>query len=402
MLDIIKLSELPVKAEEITGLTLTAPETLQANNQSLINAMKASETLLYVARENGMNRELDSHMNEYQIKLRKTISVMNERRKPVTQLLDKIKKAFTTLESEATSIDTTIQEFRDKFAGELAEAARKSEEERLAKIQLERERGEYVSLVEQGAYRHFYKYLSDTEQWIVNAFENVTLETIDRLPLTLETISEEYPQTHFAPYANQLLPAITLSQDEKVTIYRAVMNRKFSDFQLQFTEEVKEQKQWVLDRLAGKRIELQRISEAKGAEQVRLQKEAEERQARERERMEAEKLAAEERQRKEAESARDASLVQTLFDTAEDVEDTSGIREGYKIVIKTPAAYLLIASYWFEREGVKLPADKIEKTTFGQMKAFAEKQASKDEKEQLKSPHLAYEAIYKAKITRAK
>ena len=394
-------SNLPVKAEEITALTVTAPEALTLNQTSLTNAKRAAETLIAVAKEKGMSSELDTQMNEYQIKLRKTLALINDRRKPITQTLDAIKKAFTEIESEAKGLDVEIQAFRNEYAKHVAELARKAEDERLAKIQLERERSEYISLVEQQAFRHFNTYLSSMLQFIVNEFETCTLENIDILPGRFETLSEEYPVTHFSALANTILPAMTLTGEEKLTIYRDVMNAKLPEYKAQFTNDVREQKQWVIERIPGKKLELQRIAEAKGAEAERLKKEAEERQARERERLEAEKREAEEKQRREAEAQKEASNIQALFDAAAAAPDTSQVKEGYKIVVNNPAAYLLIAQYWFEREGISKPVETIEKTTFLQMKTFAEKRASKDDKEQIKSPFITYEPVYSAKIKRA-
>lgn len=72
------------------------------------------------------------------------------------------------------------------------------------------------------------------------------------------------------------------------------------------------------------------------------------------------------------------------------------VKEGYSIQISNQAAYLLLAQFWFEKEGKSLSIDKIESMTFARIKVFCEKYATKNE-EFIESGLIKYEPVYKAR-----
>jgi len=57
--------------------------------------------------------------------------------------------------------------------------------------------------------------------------------------------------------------------------------------------------------------------------------------------------------------------------------------------------------FWWEKEGVKLPLDKIENTKISQMVAFCEKYAHK-QSEKIESEYVKYEEDYTAINRKAK
>jgi flagellar biosynthesis GTPase FlhF len=129
-----------------------------------------------------------------------------------------------------------------------------------------------------------------------------------------------------------------------------------------------------------------------------LKKEAEKRQAEERERAQKETAERERAAKEEAARKKAESDMTSLFDATKDLavaEQGGQVRKSLVINIKHPAAFVQIFQVWFEEEGTKLPVDKLEKKTLGQMKRFCEGLASKDGVI-IDSPYIAYEEDFKA------
>ena len=70
-------------------------------------------------------------------------------------------------------------------------------------------------------------------------------------------------------------------------------------------------------------------------------------------------------------------------------------RDGYKIVLLHQSAAAEIFTFWFQREGMNLTIEEIEKKSIGQMKAFCEKVGHKTG-DLIVSKNVKYESVYKA------
>lgn len=146
------------------------------------------------------------------------------------------------------------------------------------------------------------------------------------------------------------------------------------------------------DKIANKLAEAKRKSDAL----VEAQKELE-RQKEEKEKLDLEsdklRLEAEANAQIKASGERAGAMADSQ---AELFTESPKIKEGYEILIFNKAAYLLLAQFWFEKEGKELTDKKFEVMTFIRIKEFCEKWAIKND-EFVESRLIEYKPIYKAK-----
>ena len=96
----------------------SAPEILMKNQTSKSKATEAYLTIENLITDNGMSDFYDNELAKFVEKGKKTITSMNDRRKPVTQMIDLIKKEFTSLESDLKSTVDKAQSQRNAYATE--------------------------------------------------------------------------------------------------------------------------------------------------------------------------------------------------------------------------------------------------------------------------------------------
>lgn len=421
----------------------SGPETLTANIASRDNAIKAGSALLDKIKQQGMSDELDREANELLIKIKKTKDKLEERRKPVTQIIKEVASRFTTLESDidqkkAGTIPFQLVEERNKYAQKKLQEQR--ERERLAKQKLDQdnERSEVKAKIAQSLSNYFNDYLAKCKETLQRAYNDVTLENFVDTSLFIDEFIAEYTEAHFKQFTTSI-SVIHISRDELPSLKTDVVTSdKYAAFAETFKSEITVFKQNLLDLLPSRKRELEEIAEAtrkaneaaeikrkeleaaKSAEEAESKrKELEELQKKQEEEAKRKANEVEERQRKEAERLKQeneeannkaaveaqASLTaekannlfansSELFAVAE-VEQVGKTKVVYAIEILNPAAYLEIAQYYFLNEKpASLTVEKLEKKTFAQMRAFAEKQAN-DKEEFIKSQFLSYKEVAK-------
>jgi hypothetical protein len=70
-------------------------------------------------------------------------------------------------------------------------------------------------------------------------------------------------------------------------------------------------------------------------------------------------------------------------------------RDGFKIKLLNKTAIAEIFTFWFQREGITLTLEELEKKSIAQMKAYCEKVGHKSG-DLIVSTNLKYEPVYKA------
>lgn len=436
-----------INPETFTELITGAPEVLERNRTSVQRANEAGQTILDTIEGSGMSDELDLAANNYQLKIKKTYDDMQGRRKPITQILDEVKKAFTTLEANIdpknpSSMFAKVQTYRDSWAQKKKDDERKAEQERIRKINLEKEKNEVRAKAEVLISNSFNAFLTQKLNEMSRLLNDATLQTIDTNAEMIINFPEQYPEDHFnrisIPVIASGIPVSLVTMEDVAGIVAEVKEAKKDSFIQQYTLDIQSHKESLSLNIQARREELQaaeqaRIAAEQAAEQARiaaqqaakdaaakaeaerLQKLADEAAAeqkrladekKQREDNEAKRLAEEAAQReeaakKEAEATKETANMQTLFDASADAAEANaaGVKEAYEIQVTNPSAYLLIAQFWMEKEGMKLTADEIEKKTFKQMKTFCEKHALKTE-EKIKSQYIIYKEVAKAKLQR--
>lgn len=386
-----------INIAEIQKVIGEAPSVLEANTTSVSKALAVGNNLLKLVETDGMSDLMDSQMANYQAKVKVTIKTMNENRKGFTQLVDKLKKEFTSLESALDPINTEIQNRRDAYATKKINEQKERERVALLQKQKDIEKIEVKRQAEVKLSEKFQDILTAQKNGMLDQFESYTLETIDSAEVGIKAISEAFTTESFNGISITITSSI-LTKEEVASIVADVKSRElFASFNEQFKQSVSAEKRTMIDKLPSKKQELIEISKAGEEEKKRLEAEAQKRKEEEAQKIIADQEAA----RKEAEakaSVTASSEAATAIVTAQATMtfDAPKVKESYKIEVTNNAAYLIIAQFWFEKEGKTLSQEKIERKTFAQMKAFCEDYATKND-EKINSPFINYVETIKAK-----
>jgi len=386
--------------DQVPAITKSLPEALQLNNDSLTKAKTYGENLYLEITEKGMNDDYDKKLNDYLVKLKSTLKTCNERRSPLTQFFDTIKKQFTLIESEIdqkSELYTKGQKLRDFWA----EKKRKEEERKQADVLLQsniaKEKIDVKAKIEIGLRQWFLNNLEQDQLMCLEAFEGLTLTTIDNFIIDINVFVNEYPRKHFDSY-NELPLTRFIKTAECSEIFNSIKTDQiFNEFCLEYKSSIEQTKASLIEKLPSKKKELESIANADGPQKKILQS-----QIYNRKKIEDAKIITENQnklneQAATIETAKQVETANTLFDISQQAGEPEKVAQGiesYDLSILNIAVLPMIYQFWWEREGKYMNLKDLEKKTIKQMIAFAEKWAkSKDEK--IKSEFLEYKPVYK-------
>ena len=370
-----------IKQENLQTIVSAAPQAYTDNKLSSDNCNRAGQSILDAILAQGMTDELDQQASQYIEKVRRTLKKMNERRTPVTQLFDTIRKEFTAMENgidptKAGTIPYQLQQQRNQYAAK----KRAEEEERLRK-EYERQQAEQARARLKQEIEEDYK--AQLQQLINKACN--ALAAIDNA-VTLDNYEESYKQIKDystelpADYLNNLATFVRIPAGVSVEELRKVeietKERLAKQFENQYDFEVDSTKQYIIDRLPSKKANLERMAQASAEESARIKAEMEARQRKEAEDQEAERRRKEEEEKQQAELARQQTELQSLFGQQAIV--SSGyqpkIKVAQKINLLNPEGIMPIISMWWAKEGCRLSVDELAKM-FKKQITFCEKLA---------------------------
>lgn len=377
----------------------SAPEILMQNQTSKSKATQVYLNLENLISENGMSDFYDSELSKFVEKGKKTVVAMNERRKGVTQMIDLIKKEFTSLESDLKGVVDKAQSKRNAYATEKMKI--KQEEERQAQLKLAKDKEiiEFRKICDISISRFFSDCASEMKMKFLEHFNNLTLENVDNAGFDSSSLNFD---SYYPKGIQLILPSSEeesyyhLTDEEKRSIKTEFLNADYSNLKAQFKSEIQSQLRELADKIPSKKAELQTLALADADEAERLLKEKTEREKAETERIrleeEKKKLAAESQASVKAAGEQAAALV----DMQVNVTEAPKVAESYEIQVTNVAGYLMLTQFWFEKEGKDLSQEKFEKFTFARIKAFCENYAKKND-EFIKNPTIIYQPKYKAK-----
>lgn len=385
-----------LQVEQLQQIVATAPQILAQNIESKTKAIEAGQKLIELAKA-GMNDVYDAQLATFISKVKNTVDLMNERRKPFTQIVNAVAKQFTTLEGELKPIIDESQELRNAWA--TTKMLVKQEEERIAKLKLEKDKEliEIRKTTEILISGFFNECLSKTKNSIVEFFNTLTLENIDSADEVLKTTSTKFDIRYEVPTNINLGMQIRYASEEEVNgIISELLSADYSAKKREYTFELEGVIKEYRDKLPSKKTELQAIANANVEEKMKLEAAALKRQQEEAEKLRKQQEERELKAQEEASINASAATAGAMIDASAATSETPNVKEGYAITLKSNAGYLLLVQFWFEKEGKGLAIDKFEKITFDRMKRFCEAYAAKNE-EFIQSPLIEYKPVYKAK-----
>lgn len=376
----------------------SASNVVEQNKTSLDKASAVADRLIEMIEQVEIKdapdvRALDEECKNFVSKASKTVSIMQERRKPITQAFDQIRKYFTEMENQLGKNGEKIIKiikFRNDFATYLANEEAKIAAERARVAAIEQEKIDTRAFLKKSFSDHLAREIESAYVKLEEIFNSMNLTNV---ALTKSSI-KDFNTTYMAE-ALDLPDTRFLPRWGVIEIYNSISPGEISNNEQVFKQKITEKIQYYLDRVESKKQELVQMAEANAVEKERLQKEAEERARKEAEERKKEILSFSEKSNANIEAEKTGQTLQTLFEQEYQVP-TANAKKELKIEVLSPAGYGQIFMFWFEREGKNLSNEKIEKKTIAQMKKFCEDMANKNA-EIIDSNTLKYKEVVSAK-----
>lgn len=373
-----------IKQENIQTIVSAAPQSYSDNKLSCERCISAGQSILNTIITNGgMTDELDKEAALFIEKARKTVKKMNEKRSPVTKLFDDIRREFTVIENaiDPTKVDTIpykLQQYRNQYAAKKRAEEEKRRQEEYKRQQAEQARVKLRQDIEGDFKAQFQTYLNQSINWLTTKDNSVTLENYNTVYSEIKNFSVSLPADWLHNLHTLIRIPANISVDELRQFETDTKERLGKQFTEQYTAEIQDNKDFILDRLPSKKANLERMAQADATEAARVKAEMEERQRKEAEEREAERKRKEEEEKQKAEMARQQAEMNGLFSEQASMQNYQPkVKVTQKIELLNPEGIMPILSMWWSKEGCTLSVEELSKL-FKKQITFCEKLANKD------------------------
>lgn len=373
-----------IKQENIQTIVSAAPQSYSDNKLSCERCISAGQSILNTITTNGgMTDELDKEAALFIEKARKTVKKMNEKRSPVTKLFDDIRREFTVIENaiDPTKVDTIpykLQQYRNQYAAKKRAEEEKRRQEEYKRQQAEQARVKLRQDIEGDFKAQFQTYLNQSINWLTTKDNSVTLENYNTVYSEIKNFSVSLPADWLHNLHTLIRIPANISVDELRQFETDTKERLGKQFTEQYTAEIQDNKDFILDRLPSKKANLERMAQADATEAARVKAEMEERQRKEAEEREAERKRKEEEEKQKAEMARQQTEMNGLFSEQASMQNYQPkVKVTQKIELLNPEGIMPILSMWWSKEGCTLSVEELSKL-FKKQITFCEKLANKD------------------------
>ena len=394
-----------IKIDEVKNIFSSFPEIMGRNTLSVQKCNEAGQALLDTIEGEGMNETIDQAAADFLKKVNTTLKNMDERRKPITQIFDKVRSFFTSQEKEidpkdSSTIPGKLVAKRNEYAKFKYEEEQKRKKEAEQRVLINNEKVSYQQAIENGLLSYFSSYLSSKVTELQNIFSGLTYVNFDREVIGITVFQTDYPKAHFDKFTAEYA-TYYINKEIKAEIRKNTLLGKYEQYAQQYKAKISSVKQDLIDRIPSKRKELAELEqlrlanaeEAAKAEELRKQREAEEaaKQLQELKRKE-------EADRQEVAMKTQQSSIGNLFAgaVASVAPPPTNAKVKEKIVVLHQQGYLEIFQMWWIGEGQTLPFDELEKI-FKKMTTYCEKKANSKDQTHIESQFISYEADVKAK-----
>ena len=394
-----------IKIDEAKNILSSFPDIMGKNTNSVKKCNEAGQALLDTIEGEGMNETIDQATADYLKKVSVTLKNMDERRKPITQIFDRIRSFFTSQEKQIdpkdpSTIPGKLVIKRNEYAKFKYEEEQKRTREAEQRARIETEKANYQQMIENSLLSYFNQYLSSKVSELQGIFSNLTYENFDREVIGITVFQTDYPKSHFDKFSADSA-TYYISQETKKEIRRNVLEGKYEQYAQQYKAKIVSVKQDLTDRVPSKRKELAELEQLRLANAEEAAKAEELRKQREKEaaakRMEELKKEEEAVKQEAALKAQQSSIGSLFMEAAASIAPPpTNAKVKEKIVVLHQQGYLEIFQMWWINEGQTLPVEELEKI-FKKMITYCEKQANSKDQKHIESKFIRYEADVKAK-----
>ncbi|UVQ25937.1 hypothetical protein [Bacteroides thetaiotaomicron] len=394
-----------IKIDEAKNILSSFPDIMGKNTNSVKKCNEAGQALLDTIEGEGMNETIDQATADYLKKVSVTLKNMDERRKPITQIFDRIRSFFTSQEKQIdpkdpSTIPGKLVIKRNEYAKFKYEEEQKRKREAEQRARIETEKANYRQIIGDSLLFYFNQYLSSKVSELQGIFSNLTYENFDREVIGITVFQTDYPKSHFDKFCADSA-TYYISQETKKEIRRNVLEGKYEQYAQQYKAKIVSVKQDLTDRIPSKRKELAELEQLRLANAEEAAKAEELRKQREKEaatkRMEELKKEEEAAKQEAALKAQQSSIGSLFMEAAASIAPPpTNAKVKEKIVVLHQQGYLEIFQMWWINEGQTLPVEELEKI-FKKMITYCEKQANGKDQKHIESKFIRYEADVKAK-----
>ena len=388
--------------ENLTTTMQGAGTVLSTNKTSVEKATEFGNQILSEIESKGVTEEIYTKGVEYLNKIKKTITKMSEDRKPVTQIISEVSKAFTSLEAmldpkKSDTVPGKVQQKLDEYATELAR--KKAEAEKQAQLALAKEKAktEAKASIERLINEKFVSFMRECLTTLNQKWFSITLDDFDTIrgEIMNYKVAMVFENLSNITYYNS---SQYLTNEDIQGFKQAIVTEKFKEYSDTLKEAIRQRVDEISILFESKRAELQEIANANAAEAQRLQEAAKQRELAEQAASEAITQETLKNANANTEVKKNTANVETLFDLAAPATfsaPTIKIKEFTQISVNGGPGWMALLAFYFEKEATSLTADQLEKK-FGFAKKFAEAYFDKNG-EKINSPYLTYQTSAKAK-----
>ena len=394
-----------IKIEKAKNILSSFQDIMGKNTNSVKKCNEAGKALLDTIEGEGMNETIDQATADYLKKVSVTLKNMDERRKPITQIFDRIRSFFTSQEKQIdpkdpSTIPGKLVIKRNEYAKFKYEEELKRKREAEQRARIETEKANYRQIIGDSLLSYFNQYLSSKVSELQGIFSNLTYENFDREVIGITVFQTDYPKSHFDKFSADSA-TYYISQETKQEIRREVLEGKYEQYAQQYKAKIVSVKQDLTDRVPSKRKELAELEQLRLANAEEAAKAEELRKQREKEaaakRMEELKKEEEAAKQEAARKAQQSSIGRLVMEAAASIAPPpTNAKVKEKIVVLHQQGYLEIFQMWWINEGQTLPVEELEKI-FKKMITYCEKQANGKDQKHIESKFIRYEADVKAK-----
>lgn len=371
----------------------TSNNVAEQNNASLAKALQVADDIIKEIDQTEIKNTpgvkfLDQNCLSYLQKAAKTQTAMNERRKPITQAFDQVRKYFTDQENQLSKTGekiVRIQKFRNDLATFIAKEEEKLEKERQLIALKEQERIECRSFFKTTLVNDLVNSLDMAFNELNVIFESAKLSDISLKKDEIKNFNKAYKPVEL----KCTIRYITIEEHDE--ILRSVLPSEIAKNESEYARQLSEKIQYYLDRFESKKEELLQLASANALEKEKIEKDAKERAEKEAEERKKQLLTFSAKQQTSIEGEKTEASLDNLFNQNY-TEQTSSVKKVLQIEVLNPSGYGQIFMFWFEREGKKLSNEKIEKKSIAQMKKFCEDTANANG-EIIDSSSLVYKEV---------
>lgn len=394
------MSEL-ISQVQLQDVIVNGSEILQTSAVRVDKALAVGTNIIETIKQQGMSAELDERCNKFLVNCRNAKNDIETQRKPITTFFDTIRKQFTETESKldtkkAASIPFIIQGYRDAYAKKLRDDEEAKRREAQEKLEKENEAVEIKVSIERQLSEYVQSHILERKQKLQASFSAITLENYAEKSKGLKSLVIKYEQAHYDSFAPKIqLKRVT--NEEYVEIWNGVIQgQDFNLLSAVVVGEITKFKDELIEKLPSLESELKALSIADEEAKQRLEQERKDREDSENRRLQEESQKEIDAKNQQLEQEKVSSQTENMMNSLS-LSDTTApeTRDGFKITMLHQAAAVEIFTFWFQREGMNLTLEEIEKKSIAQMKAYCEKVAHKSN-EKIISKHLKYEPVYKA------